>query len=98
MKAWTLRDATGYEEYIELVFANTIAEAKSQGFNGVSNAVDWIDIRCNRCKPLDDCENLSKEERIIKLVSECGWHYEIGDKRYREEDIEELKTMLGVNL
>ena len=99
MKAWILRDRSGYCEYESLVFAETIGQAKKQAnySNGYMYSPDleieeWINISANRAKLFDGMENASEKEICIKLI-EDGWWFEVGNKKYDESNIDEFKAL-----
>lgn len=79
MKAWICD--TDYSEGSSIVFANTRNEAKKLArFTQACEDADWIDIRCVRCKEIDDMEDcepkddpwLNDDIRLI-LVKERDW-------------------------
>ena len=99
MKAWILSDGNGNKPYCSLVFADTMGKAKAQAnydspfLYQCDLELDYIDISCRRCKELDNKENLSEKEICLILMVEYGWYFEVGNKIYNKDNIEEFKKI-----
>lgn len=96
MKAYILSDKTGDCEEVSLVFADTAGKAKMQANQPNDTLyqceldVDWIDLLARRAKSLDDMENASEKDICIKLIKEDSWYFEVGNKRYDADNIDEF--------
>ncbi|WP_405103111.1 hypothetical protein [Oceanobacillus sp. FSL H7-0719] len=90
MKAYKVWNIHNHEGYQDIVFAESSKEAKKQGsrLDNCSDA-EWIDLRVNRVPYLDGMENRTLEE-IMYVALQNGWWFELGDKRYYEDDLEEV--------
>lgn len=73
MKAWNVYNKFNDDLGCEIVYAETIQEAKeSANIGSMSNGVD--ELRAKRAKYADDKENLVEEDFLILLL-EHGWQY-----------------------
>lgn len=74
MKAYLIGTTADDDMYQDIVFANTVREAKILA--NISDATDesesWIDIYAKRAPEFDDMENATKDEMYLKKFRE-GW-------------------------
>ena len=86
MKAWVVRDAKSYNDYVTVVFANTSGQAKSLALNtDACEDSEYINISARRMPELDkyyrglDEIDWNNSDDRITLVKILGWYcsYEI---------------------
>lgn len=90
MKAYYLDMKDDPDAGAEIVFANTVREAKKQaiGKDFYEESGEWIYLQCKRIKKFDGMETLSKME----LVKECwrdGWWFSEGNCPDTDESTDE---------
>lgn len=92
MKAWqSTNDDTGNSV---IVYGKTVNEAKKLAYQEFDYEIEYIDIRVNRQPAMDGKQSLSYDSKILYLVRECGWWYELGGKRYDNDNVDELEKDL----
>lgn len=74
MKAYKLYVANDDEGLCEVVFANTVREAKKKIDGTDLYYEEWIDIRANRYPTFDGMEHLTKRE-FAKETWRHGWQW-----------------------
>lgn len=83
----------------DYVFAETKESAEQKFLAGKSAFAfgsklkypDENDIHIERCRKLDDCENLSKMEMAEKLITELGWVWETDGYEYDQINFDKQK-------
>lgn len=100
MKAFIVRDKTGFYPYYSLVFAETAGKAKVQArysngtmYQSELDEVDFLDMSVVRAKDFDNMENESEKQICLKLIKDHSWWFEIGNQRYGEDNIEEFERL-----
>lgn len=88
MKAWEAWTEDSYEGLSDIVFAETVSQAKQKCNWDEIEADNYIDIRVRRAPAMDDCENLSKVEFLIKaLKTETYTFVELGRLEINSDDL-----------
>ena len=113
MKAYTVENPNADAQYgldvydednigDDIIFANSLEEAKTKYFNLDSLNKTWYDfkkhfkksdIKFKRMKPLDGYENASEMKIMEQAIQECYWYCFVGDDLfspdcYNKEDFE----------
>lgn len=84
-------------DFQDFVFAETKESAEQKFLAGKSafgsklKYPDETNIRIERCKKLDNCENLSKMEMVEKLITELGWVWETDGYEYDQINFDKQK-------
>lgn len=93
MKAYKVYNTENYEGYQDIVFAESAKEAKKR-WRTLDSCEDaeYINIRVNRLPFLDGMEKRTMKE-IMYVAILNGWWYEIDDKKYDEENMDEALEM-----
>lgn len=80
MKAYILGMRSDPDEGNEIVFADTVREAKKQaiGMDFYESSGDWLDLYANRYKKYDDLEHLTRKELALHQWRDGWWWHEPG--------------------
>lgn len=91
VKAYIVRDSTGWRESCKLVFTHNAREAIKAAYQSEElEDVAYIDLRATRAYYADGHENDSEANLMLLNIKKGGWWYEIGGVKYTEENIDEL--------
>lgn len=75
MKAYYLSIKDNEDEGTELVFANTVQEARKQVNSTDFQYDSWIEVQAHRAKTYDGMENLTDAELAKEMWRKSGWQW-----------------------
>lgn len=100
MKAWevTFNGYLDEEEHTDIVFADTFQDAKKEVIDGGTvfdndaftiakdEGATHKDIELKRIPKLDNCEDLSEMMLVEKMITLCGWLWQLDGKSFNEDN------------